>query len=363
MIQISRPMIDNLEISAVSEVLASGMIARGKVVEDFEEQFKTYINMPYACATSSGTTALMSALASLSLPPKTKIITTAFSFIATTSAIIYIDGIPIFADIDERTFNISPKSIEELLEKHPDTKALLIVHLFGQSCDMDRIMEIVKKYNLILIEDCAQAHGAMWHGQKLGSFGHASIFSFYPTKNMTTTEGGMCLFKDIEVYKKAKRHINHGCNQLYYHDEHGYNFQMSNIEAAIGIQQLKKLVHFNEQRIRNATYYNEKINNTCITKPYRDSRCHHVYNQYSILIDEECRQAFVKYLETNGIAAKIYYPLTIPEQRCFEIYGFDLDLPISNKIKKTILSIPVHPALLEAETSIIAEVINGYSIS
>jgi len=314
MIPISKPMIDNSEINTVTDVLSSCMISRGVVVDKFEERFKNYISMPYACATSSGTTALMAALNSLRLPSNSKIITTPFSFIATTSAIIYNNCIPLFADIDERTFNVSTESIEKLLEIHTDVKALLIVHLFGQSCNMDGIMEIVKKYNLLLIEDCAQAHGVTWNERKVGSFGDASIFSFYPTKNMTTGEGGMCLFRKEKIYKKAKRHINHGCDQLYYHNEHGYNFQMSNIAAAIGIQQLEKLDAFNSQRIKNAEYYNAKINNPHITKPYKQNECIHVYNQYSVLIKEEYRDDFIEYLASKGIAGRTYYPLTIPER-------------------------------------------------
>lgn len=283
MIPISKPTISKDETDAANSVILSNMLARGKEVEEFEKEFKEFIGMPYACATSSGTTALMTVMAALQLPQRSKVITTSYSFIASTSGIVYVNAEPIFVDIDLKTCNISPKSIERALEIHPDAKALLIVHLYGQSCNMDEIMKIVNKHNLILIEDCAQAHGAMWKDKKVGSFGDASIFSFYPTKNMTTGEGGMCLFKKKCIYEKARRYKTHGCVRLYYHDNQGYNFEMNNIAGALGRTQLNKLATNNQIRMKNANFYNTSIVSPLVEKLQVNKYVTHVYNQYNIL--------------------------------------------------------------------------------
>jgi len=211
MITIAKPIIEKEEIDAVAKIMATGAIAAGAKVIEFENSFANYLGRKHAIATSSGTTALEAALRSVGIGEGDKVITTPFSFIASTNAIIYCGASPVFADIDEETFNISPDSIEKILKTDEKIKALLIVHLYGQGCNMDRIMEIVRKYNLLLIEDCAQAHGGEWSHKKLGTFGDAAAFSFYPTKNMTTSEGGMVVTDDQAVEAKARVLINHCC--------------------------------------------------------------------------------------------------------------------------------------------------------
>lgn len=361
MVNMAKPCIGQEEKDAVCGVLDSGMIACGAVTSEFEREFSTYIGMPFGIATTSGTTALTVAIQALGLGKGDKILTTPFSFIASTNAIVYSGAVPVFADIDPRTFNVDPECLEERLAEEPDIKAVLIVHLFGQSCDMDRIMKIVKKHNLLLIEDCAQSHGAMWKGKKVGSFGDVSAFSFYPTKNMTTSEGGMVLAKDERVQERARLLINHGMKIRYHHDTLGYNYRMTNLAASIGLCQLRKLDGFNQTRRRNAEFYNQKIQNPLVELPYADEAGYHVYHQYTIKVKNQKRDAFVKWLEENEVGYGIFYPLSIPEQKCFEEMGFSREYPVTDTIKKEIVSIPIHPMLTAEELEIAADVINRFS--
>ncbi|MCP1309713.1 DegT/DnrJ/EryC1/StrS family aminotransferase [Paenibacillus tyrfis] len=360
MINIAKPSIGDEEKQAVQKVLDSGMIANGAVVTEFERKFADYIGAKYGIATNSGTTALEVAIRSLGLGKGDKILTTPFSFIASTNAIVYTGATPVFADIDSNTFNIDPDCIEDKLNEHPDIKALLIVHLFGQPCHMDRIMDIVKKHNLLLIEDCAQAHGALWKDQKVGSFGDASAFSFYPTKNMTTSEGGMVITNSPEVEKKARLLINHGMEIRYYHDVVGYNHRMTNISAAIGICQLSKLDNFNLARNKNAQYYNENIKNEYVLGPLKHESVYHVYHQYTLRIKNNRRADLIKHLEKNEVGFGIFYPISIPEQKCYEDMGFDSKWKFTDQVKNQVLSIPVHPLLTDTEVKKVVEVINDF---
>jgi perosamine synthetase len=360
MIYIAKPFIGEEEKKAVEKVLDSGMIACGAVVTEFEREFAKYIGVEQGIATTSGTTALEVAIRALGLGKGDKILTTAYSFIASANSIVYTGATPVFADIDSKTFNIDADDIERKLSENPDIKALLIVHLFGQSCDMDRIMEIVKKYNILLIEDCAQSHSATWKGKKVGSFGDVSAFSFYPTKNMTTSEGGIILTNDSEIARKSRLLINHGMEVRYHHDIVGYNYRMTNISAAIGLCQLKKLDGFNVMRNSNAAYYNENINNQFIEIPYKREEAYHVYHQYTVLVKDNRREDLVKHLEQNGVGYGIFYPLSIPEQKCYDEFGFEKEFSVTDVIKTQVLSIPVHPMLSEEEVKTVVEVINSF---
>lgn len=360
MISIAKPMIGQEEKEAVLKVLDSGAIASGNVVTEFENSFSNYLGAEYSIAASSGTTALDVALKAVNIQKGDKVLTTPFSFIATSNAILYSDAIPVFADIDEKTFNISPEAIEQILKENKTIKALLIVHLYGQSCDMDKIMEIVEKYKLILIEDCAQAHGAEWKGKKVGTFGDVSAFSFYPTKNMTTSEGGMIVTNNKEVAEKARMIVNHGMKVRYHHDIIGYNYRMTNIAAAIGLCQLNKLDSFNDTRCANAEFFNNNISNSLIKKPYVLQNAKHVYHQYTICVNEGKRDIFAKYLADNQVGYGIYYPLSLPEQKCYSGFDFNKGYSVTDRIKEEVVSLPIHPALTSEEKEIIVKVINNF---
>ncbi len=216
MIPIAKPLIGESEKTKVMEVLESGILASGAYVEEFEKAFAAYTGTAHGIAASNGTTALHLALLAAGIKEGDKVLTTPFTFIASSNSILYCGAIPVFADIEKDTFNIDPEDVRRKLEEDPEIRGLLIVHLYGCPCKMDEIMELVEEYDLILIEDCAQAHGAEYRGQKIGTFGKAAAYSFYPTKNMTTGEGGMVLTDDDEVAEKARLLVNHGSKTVSY---------------------------------------------------------------------------------------------------------------------------------------------------
>lgn len=359
MINIAKPLIGAEEEQAVGEVLASGMIACGAVVSEFEKKFASYIGTAQGIATTSGTTALEVALRALHIGTGDKVITTAYSFIASTNSIIYTGATPVFADIDPDTFCIDVGSLEQRLVENPDAKAILIVHLFGHPCDMAAILALAKKYNVRLIEDCAQAHGAKWQGQNVGTFGDVSTFSFYPTKNMTTGEGGILLTDNEAIAEEARLLINHGMKIRYKHDIIGYNYRMTNIAAAIGIEQLKKLDGFNSARRKNAAFYNANIKNGNISIPVVTDSAHHVYHQYTIRVLDGLRTRLISLFEQNEIGYGIFYPYSIPEQPCYQTLGFKTRYTNTDTVKNEVLSIPVHPGITKEDTRIIADVINS----
>jgi perosamine synthetase len=359
MIPIARPQISQAEKDAVMAVLDSGMIACGQTVTEFETSFAEYSGAAYGVATTSGTTALEVALRALGIGDGDKVITTAWSFIASTNSILYTGATPVFADIDRRTFDIDPDRIEVALKANPDAKAIQVVHLFGQPCDMDRIARLSKTYGVKLIEDCAQAHGAEWRGKKVGGFGDAAAFSFYPTKNMTTGEGGIVLVNDEKTEQKARLLINHGMERRYIHDEIGYNYRMTNIAAAIGIEQLKRLDGFNDARRTNAALYDEGITNPLIETPFALPEAKHIYHQYTIKVLDGRRDDLIKRFEQNDIGYGIFYPYSIPEQPAYRDRGFNTDWPATDLIKTQALSIPVHPGVTEDEVKAVTDVINS----
>jgi len=358
MISIAKPNIGIEEKESVCKVLESGMLACGAVTKKFEDEFASYTGTDYGIATTSGTTALDVAIKSLGLKKGDKVLTTAYSFIATANAIIYSGLKPVFADIEEETFNIDSDAMEKVYKENPGIKAVLIVHLFGCPCNMDKILAFVRKHKLLLIEDCAQAHGASWNGKKVGSFGNVAAFSFYPTKNMTTGEGGMIVTNDAALAERARLLINHGMKERYHHDIIGYNYRMTNIAASIGIVQLSKLDKMNSKRISNAEFYIGNIHNSDVVLPKMQEG--HVFHQFTVKIRNGKRDAFVKYLEEKKIGYGIFYPLTMPEQKCYGELGFDLNYKVADKIKSQVVSLPVHPDLREDDLQYIVECVNDF---
>jgi len=354
MIPISKPSLGAEEREAVSRVLEKGYLAQGEEVERFEQEWASYIGTRFAVATNSGTSALHIALACLGIGNGDEVITTPFSFIASASSIVMQRATPIFCDIDPRTYNLNPQQIEDRIDGK--TRAIVTVHLYGQPCDMGSILAIAQKHNLHVIEDACQAHGAEYRGRKVGSIGDIGVFSFYPTKNMTTGEGGIITTNDKGVAEKAGRLRNHGQEQRYEHEILGYNYRMTNIAAAIGLVQLKKLEQFNGKRIKNAAYYNQNLN-TKIQKPSEIDKVRHVFHQYTIRVKD--RKPFINYLEDKGIGYGIYYPIPIHKQPLFREYN-SLNLPQAQEASGQVVSLPVHPALSREELEYVAEVVNSY---
>lgn len=356
-IPISRPVLGKEELLAVRSVFASGILAQGPKVAEFEQAFAKFIGVKHAIATSSGTTALMAALVAHGIGPQDEVITTPFTFVATVNAILFTGAKPVFVDIGE-DFNINAELIEQATTTK--TRAILPVHLFGLPADMGTIMQIAKQYNLVVIEDACQAHGAAYRGQKVGSFG-VGIFSFYPTKNMTTGEGGMVTTNDDEVAEKVRLFINHGMRQRYYHETLGYNFRMTEIAAAIGLEQLKKLPTFNSKRIENAMFFNEQLRPikgllTPIVYPDRV----HVFHQYTVRVTPQFgmnRDQLIAYLAKKGIATGIYYPLPVYKQKHVQSLGLGVRCLMAERIAEEVVSIPVYPSLTMKQKEYIVKVL------
>jgi len=361
MIPIARPIISDLEKQLVMEVLDSGVIASGKYVEQFEEKFAEYLGANYAVATSSGTTALHAAIEALNLPSDSEIVTTPFTFIASSNSILYSGLKPVFVDVDKNTFNIDPLKVEEAVKVNPKIRAILVVHLYGLPVNMDAIMDIARRYDLKVIEDCAQAHGAEINGEKVGTIGDVSTFSFYPTKNMTTSEGGMVVTNNQDIYKNTKLLVNHGSPERYNHTVLGYNYRMTNISAAIGLGQLERLEDFNRARIKNALALNDGLKNVewLITPFQPDNNYKHVYHQYTVKILKD-RDKVIETLQKNEIGYGIHYPKPLHLQKVYTDRGHaGSSFPNSEMLAEQVLSLPVHPSLSDEDIKTIISVLTG----
>lgn len=357
MIRIASPVIDEEEIKAVEEVLKSGILAQGPKVKEFEEKIAEYVGVKHAIATSSGTTALHTALLAIGIKREDEVITTPFTFVATANSILYCGAKPVFVDVDERTFNIDPTKFEEKITKR--TKAVLPVHLYGQPADVKGLLKICKEHNLFLIEDAAQALGAEFESKKVGSFGNCGIFSFYPTKNITTGEGGMIVTNDEEIAERCRKIRNHGEYQRYFVDFLGYNYRMTEIAAAIGLAQFGKLEKFIKKRIRNAKFLTKHLRNIKeIEVPFVAKNVRHVFNQYTIKAEE--RDKLKEFLEKKGIQTSIYYPRPIHKQILYQKIGYKDFLPIAESLSMKVLSLPIHPKLKKEELRFIVDSIKSF---
>jgi perosamine synthetase len=356
MINMARPQIGEDEKKAVMEVMDSGIIAQGPRTKAFEEAFAGMCTTKHAIATSSGTTALHIAMLAHKIGAGDEVITSAFTFIASANSVLYAGGRPIFIDIDPKTFNLNVDQIEAAIT--PKTKAILPIHLFGLSCDMDRIMAIAKKHNLVVIEDACQSHGATYKGKKVGSFG-TGTFSLYPTKNITSGEGGMITTNDDSIDEACRVIRNHGMRKRYYHDELGYNFRMTDMHAAIGLAQIVKLDKFNQKRQENAAFYSKNLKG--VTTPFVPEGCVHVYHQYTVRVPGGKRDALRAYLAEHEIGSEVYYPVPIHKQGFYITeYGYNVSLPETEKAAAEVLSIPVHPGITVEDREKVAKTINEF---
>ena len=351
MIHIAKPQIGEEEKQAVWAVLQSGILAQGPRVAELEKKFAEYCGVKHAVATSSGTTALHVALLAHGIGPGDEVITTPFTFIASANTIRYVGATPVFVDIDPVTFNIDPAAVEAAITER--TKAIMPVHLFGLTCDMGALMRIAEQHNLIVVEDACQSHGAEYHGKRAGSFG-TGCFSFYPTKNMTTAEGGMLTTDDDDVAEEARVIRQHGMRRRYYHDEMGYNFRMTDVHAAIGLAQLPKLETFNEDRIANAAYFGARLQG--VVTPTVPEGYRHVFHQYTVRVPGGRRDEAIEALRGRGVGCGVYYPVPVHQQRIYE--GVVCSCPEAERASGEVLSLPVHPGLSEADREQIVRAVN-----
>lgn len=360
MIPVARPVFGEEEVESVSAVIRSGMIASGEVVTRFEEEYAAYAGVKHAIATSNGTTALHAGLLAVGIAPGDEVIIPSFTFIATASSVSMCNAHPVVADVDFTTCCIDPESVAEQIT--PKTRAIIGVHLFGQPCDISAIQQICEDNNLIFIEDCAQAHGAKYKGKQVGTFGDVGCFSFYPTKNMTTGEGGLVTCSDDIIAEKIRRLINHGQKEKYLHTEIGYNYRLTNMGAAIGRVQLRKLDEMNQKRQDNATFYTSYINRKGIVCPVIRDSCTHVFHQYAIRVTTETgmtRDQFAEMLLKHGVGTAIHYPIPVHEQPVYKGKINGSSCPVSQQLAQEILSLPVYPSLTIKEREQVCKAING----
>lgn len=357
MILVAKPQIDEAEIEAVSEVLRSGIIAQGQRVADFEQAFAEYNGVDHAVAVNSGTAALHAALLAHGIGKGDEVITSPFSFVATANSVLFTGATPVFADIEPEAFILDPGLVAEKIT--PRTKAIMPVHLYGHPADMDAMRDLAEDKHLLLIEDACQSHGATFRGKMVGSFG-TGAFSFYPTKNMTTSEGGMLTTNSREVAEKARMIRAHGSAQRYLHEMLGFNLRMTDICAAIGLVQLQKLEGYTAKRQQNAEKLTKGLQGAeNIVCPTVKEGCSHVFHQYTIRTEK--RDDLAAYLNSKGIGTGIHYPIPIHRQPYYQELGYTDSMPISEKASREVLSLPVHPQLAEGDLDLIINTINEWS--
>jgi len=360
-IPIAKPLITDDEKRRVLAVLDSGHLVAGSQVRAFEEAFAAYLGLPFAAATSSGTTALQVALEALGVGRGDAVITTPFTFVATANAILHTGARPVFVDVDERTANLDPNQVEDALRRER-ARAILPVHLYGLPADVSLLAEIAARQEALLVEDCAQAHGAMLHGRKVGTFGQAAIFSFYPTKNMTTGEGGMVVTPQEAVARRVAVLVNVGQDggESYRYEQIGYNYRMTEMAAAMGLGQLPRLDAQNAIRRRNAARLSAGLAGLeWLIPPVEPPGCVHVYNQYTVRVAGD-RDGLARHLAARGIATRVYYPQLVPHSPAYRRLGFDGSFPVAEKLTRQVLSLPVHPALTEDDVNWIIESVRTF---
>lgn len=342
----------------VIDVLRSGCYILGPHNKALENDLAEYIGVKHAVGLNSGTDALHLALRALDIGDGDEVITTAFTFVATTEAIGIVGAKPVFVDIDSNTFNLDAEKIENAIT--PKTKAIIPVHLYGQPCDMNVIMDVAKKHNLYVIEDCCQAIGAKFEGQMVGSFGDVGCFSFFPTKNLGAMGDGGLLTTNSQVIKDRIIGLrNHGGAVRYYHDEIGVNSRLDEVQAAILRIKFKHISDWNKKRRENAYRYNELFANCSdVQTPVELDDTYCVYHQYTVKIPN--RDEVHKMLQEAGIGAMLYYPVPLHLQKVHEYLGIgEGSLPYTEENTKLVISLPMFPELTAEEQKTVADTLIG----
>ena len=351
MIPAAQPIIGDEEREAVDRVLRSGMLAQGPEVKAFEDEFAAVVEGRHCIAVNSGTSALHMAFIAAGISTGDEVIVPSFSFAATANSVCLAGGVPVFVDIEEDYFNINPEAVEAAIT--PRTKAVMPVHLYGHPAAMVELQAICSRHGLVLLEDAAQAHASSLHGTPVGAFGVAASFSFYPTKNMTSGEGGMVTTADDEVARMLRLLRNQGMERRYENEVIGFNTRMTDIHAAIGRVQLKKLAGWTKARQDNARFLSENIKGVVV--PPVATGAVHVYHQYTIRVVGNDRDAFAEELTKRGVGNGVYYPTPIHRLPSFRL---SLDLPTTESVAAQCLSLPVHPSLSQADLETIVSTVN-----
>lgn len=347
-IAVAHPMIGDEEKSAVMAVLDSGQLAQGPITAEFERAFAAWCGVRHAIAVSSGTAALHLLMLAHGLREGDEVITTPFTFAASANAVLFVGARPVFVDVEPQTGCLDPGLVEAAIT--PRTRAIVPVDLYGHPAQIDELKAIAERRGLVLIEDACQAHGATIDGRKTGALGVPAAFSFYPTKNMTTGEGGMVTTDDDDLAARLRPLREHGARQRYRHEMLGFNYRLTDIAAAIGRVQLSKLDRFNEIRRCNATRLTDALRgHDGFSVPVERPGSKHVYHQYTVRIHRD-RDGVQRRLAGMGIGSAVHYPMCVHRQPLYAGLGYgSLEMPVAETLADEVLSLPVHPALTDAE--------------
>ncbi|MFE1365226.1 DegT/DnrJ/EryC1/StrS family aminotransferase [Streptomyces anulatus] len=356
----ARPVIGEDEIEAAVRVLRSGRVVQGPEVAAFEEGFSRLVDDRHCVAVNSGTSALHLLLLALGIGPGDEVIVPSFSFAASANAVRLVGADVVFADIEPGSFGLDPAAVEAAIT--PRTAAIMPVHLYGHPAAMDKLMPIADKHKLAVVEDACQAHAAALNGTPVGAFGAGGTFSFYPTKNMHSLEGGMVTTADAELARTLRLLRNQGMEQRYANEIVGANMRMTDVSAAVGRVQLGKVEAWTEQRRANAAYLDAHITAPAVTTPPVAEGARHVYHQYTVRISGDRDAAMAKLTEA-GIGNAVYYPTPIhrlkpywePDQKA----GRTWELPETERAAAEVVSLPVHPSLTEGDLQRIAAAVNS----
>ena len=352
MIPAAKPEIGAEERAAVERVMLSGMLAQGPEVAAFESEFSAIVDGRHSVAVNSGTSALHMAFVAAGIGAGDEVIVPSFSFAATANAVGLAGATPVFVDIELDHFNMDPAAVEAAIT--PRTRAIMPVHLYGHPADLVALTAIAEKHDLLLFEDAAQAHAASVNGKPVGAWGIAGSFSFYPTKNMTSGEGGMITTASDDLARMSRVLRNQGMERRYENEVIGFNTRMTDIHAAIGRVQLTKLAGWTTKRQENAAFFSANLQGV-VTPPTADGAVH-VFHQYTIRVVDQDRDAVAEELGKRGIGTGVYYPTPIHRLPSFRL---DVDLPTTELATTQVLSLPVYPSLSQGELDSIVEAVNA----
>ncbi len=359
MIPIARPILGEEEFAAVKEVLASGMLAQGARVKAFEKAFAADVGRKHGIAVANGTAALHVALMAHGIRTGQEVLIPPLTFFATASTVLLCDAKPVFVDVHRESYNIDPSKVATAITRK--TAAIMPVHLYGQTAEMDPILEAARDRGIPLIEDAAQAHGAEYHGRKAGRLGDTACFSFYPTKNMTTGEGGMILTDDDAIAEKARLLRDHGQASKYEHVMLGYNYRMTEIAAAIGLVQLKKMEGWVKQRRANARALTKGLEGIeGLVPPSEGNWMVHSYYQYVVRREDAfpiLRDDIVRTLNEDGIGCRPSYPMPLYQQKVLRDLRIRGRCPVAEDVVPRLFELPVHPGVGPADIERIVDAI------
>jgi len=360
-IKVNSPYITEDEVREVAKVLGSGNLAAGEYTRLFEESFARYLGVRHVLTVSNGTVALYLALKALGIGPGDEVAVPDFTFFATASSVVLAGGKVIPVDIDLETYNIDPNDLRERLTEK--TKAVILVHLYGQPADVDGVREVLDDKAVFLVEDCAQSHGAEYKGVKTGSLGVVSAFSFYATKNLTMGEGGAVATNRDDIAEYVRLQRNHGQVEKYFHSVIGWNFRITDLQAALGYVQLAKLDKMNDRRRAIAKIYNEELSGIKFLRlPVEKSYAKHVYHQYTVWVHGDgVRDKLSEFLRTKGVQTAVHYPNPVHKQPALRDYLImSKKLVNSVEASKHVLSLPMHPGLSDEDVLTVVEYIKEF---